>query len=144
MSAKHLKIKVKCLAAEAQFIRKEEKECKTRKVEVPVKDRDGNVLRTKIVRKLKARKEAMYNELRDHRINVVRKVARNTQIAYAFVRGRAAGTVVPKDVRKIDYKAVWTMVKKYGPADLVNLSDTHEAVVAYQNQLKEWFGGVFK
>jgi hypothetical protein len=144
MSVKHLKIKVKCLAAEAQFIRKEEKECKTLKVEVPVKDRAGNVLRMKTVRKLKARKLAAYNDLRDHRINVVRKVARNTLVAYAFVRGRSADGVVPKDVRKIDFKSVWNMAKKYGPADLQNLPDSHEAVKAYEAKLKEWFGGVFK
>ena len=72
MSAKFLKIKVKCLAAEAKFIRKEERECKTLKVEVPVKDRDGKVLRMKTIRKLKARKVEMFNALRNHRIGVVR------------------------------------------------------------------------
>lgn len=140
MSAKFLKVKVKCLAAEAQFIRKEERECKTLKVEVPVKDRNGNVLRTKIVRKLKARKVEMFNSLRNHRIGVVRKEARNTLIAYAFIRGRDASTVVPKDKRKVDFKEVWRMARKYGPADLTYLSDSHEAVTGYYTKLMDWLG----
>lgn len=139
MSAKFLKVKVKCLAAEAKIIRKEEKECKTLKVEVPVKDRDGKVLRMKTIRKLKARKVEMFNNLRDHRINVVRKQARDTLIAYAFIRGRDASTVVPKDKHKVDFNAVWRMVHKYGPADLQGLADSHEAVTGLYNKLMDWF-----
>src|SRR3990172_8779960 len=120
MSAKFLKIKVKSLAAEAKFIRKEERECKTLKVEVPVKDRDGNVLRMKTIRKLKVRKVEMFNALRNHRVGVVRSEARNTLIAYAFVRGKNYSTVAPKDKRLVDVDSVRRMVKKYGPADLLN------------------------
>jgi len=139
MSAKFLKIKVKCLAAEAKFIRKEERECKTLKVEVPVKDRDGKVLRMKTIRKLKARKVEMFNALRNHRIGVVRKEARNTLIAYAFVRNKPYTTTAPKDKRLVDVESVRRMTRKYGPADLQYLSNTHEAVVAYVKKLDAWF-----
>jgi hypothetical protein len=83
----------------------------------------------------------MFNALRNHRVNAVRNEARNTLIAYAFIRGRDAKTVVPKDVRKIDFKSIWRMVRKYGPADLVNLPDSHIVVTQYYVQLKDWLKG---
>jgi len=141
MSAKFLKIKVKCLAAEAKFIRKEERECKTLKVEVPVKDRDGKVLRMKTIRKLKARKVEMFNALRNHRIGVVRNEARNTLIAYAFVRGKDFSTVAPKDMRLVDKTNVARMVVSYGPADLKYLPKNHDAVLAYEAKLLAWLKG---
>lgn len=141
MSAKFLKIKVKCLAAEAKFIRKEERECKTLKVEVPVKDRAGKVLRMKTIRKLKARKVEMFNALRNHRITVVRKEARNTLIAYAFVRNKPFSTVAPKDIRRVDKISVARMAVSYGPSDHKYLPKNHEAVLAYEAKLLAWFKG---
>lgn len=142
MSGKRfLKVKIKSLAAEARIIKNEERKLKTVKVEVPVKDRAGNVLRQKIVRKLAARKQLQFNSLREHRVGVVRAEARNSLIAYAFLRGRPYSVVAPKDSRLVDRTSVARMALKYGPSDLQNLPKTHEAVIAYEAKLLAWFDG---
>lgn len=141
MSRKFLKVKIKTLAAEAKIIRNEERKLKTLKVEVPVKDRAGNVLRMKTVRKLLARKHQQFNSLREHRTGVVRAEARNSLIAYAFLRNKPYATVAPKDARLVNKDSVARMAIKYGPADLQNLPKTHEAIVAYEAKLLAWFKG---
>lgn len=149
MSARFLKVKVKTLAAEARIIKREEQRCKTRKVVVPVKDREGNVLREKIVRRLTARKVEMFNNLRFHRVGAdakggLRAEARNTLIAYAFVRGKDFGPVAPRDKSLVDLEKVYHMAKKYGPADLQNLPKEHAAIKEYEAKLDAWFGDYFK
>lgn len=138
---KFLKVKIKSLAEEAKIIRKEENKLKIIKVEVPVKDRAGNVIRMRNRRKLAERHLYTFNSMREHRVGVVRSEARNSLIAYAFIRNKPYAVVSPKDQRLVDYSKVWSMVRKYGPADLTNLPGTHEAVKAYETKLDAWFKG---
>jgi hypothetical protein len=85
----YLKVKICSLAAEARIIRKQEQ--KTRRSDIRV-------------------------GLSEHRRGIVRTVARNTLVAYGFIRG--------KDYEQVEYKAktepswskVRTMVEKYGTA----------------------------
>lgn len=82
-----LKIKLKSLAAEAKIIRREELRCRPWQA-----------------------------ELWHHRIQVVRKVSRDTHVAYAIVRGKP----IPErdNSRPLDWKAVNSMVLKYGSKEL--------------------------
>lgn len=78
-----LKIKLKSLAAEAKIIRKEERRC-----------------------------PAWQSELWHHRISIVRRVARETHLAYAAIRGRSSPE--REGSRPYDAKAVNSMILKYG------------------------------
>ena len=91
-----LKVKLKALAAEAQIIRCEERRCiaGARKGYV-----DNEALR-----------EALYL----HRIHVVRREARDTGLAYAFIRGRAYKQIEPKASTPPNWGNVKRMVSKYG------------------------------
>jgi hypothetical protein len=82
-----LKIKIKNLADEARLIRRET---------------------------AKARDPQTKNQLWLHRTTVVRQAARNTQIAYAFIRGRPYRSVEPKATRPPNLTEVRRMVKQYG------------------------------
>lgn len=81
-----LRVKAKSLAAEAIIIRKEEK-------------RSQGALR---------------NELHDHRVNVVRKVARETGIAYGIIKGRTLSQMEQISYEAPDWDKIRAMVKKYG------------------------------
>lgn len=91
MNPVFLKIKLKSLAAESRIIRKQE---------------------------LKSRgpiREALYH----HRIHVVRRAARETHLAYGFLRGRAYLALESRcSSPSPDWKEVGKMVKKYGGGDL--------------------------
>lgn len=99
MSIKFLKVKVKSLAEESRIIRREERK---------LHGQDNIMLR---------------NELHLHRVFVVRKAARETHLAYGFLRGRMyqqmeKGT---DKYRQPDWTAVAKMVKKYGLPSLSSL-----------------------
>lgn len=81
-----LRVKVKSLAAEARIIRHE------------------TARASKDIR----------SDLSHHRRTVVRTAARNTLIAYAFVRGQAYRDVEPKADTQPNWKEVERMVKQYG------------------------------
>lgn len=136
-----LKVKVKNLAEEAKIIRKEELRYKFKKVKLvsPISGDTGEYCwkRVPVLSKHIVTVDGLHN----HRVHVVRAQARATQIAYAFVRGRAAKDVVPVDKRKVDFKEIWRMVRKYGPADLVNLPDQHELITGLYNKLTDWLNG---
>lgn len=84
-----LRVKLKSLAAEARIIRREE-------------------LRTH---------GALREELHRHRVDIVRKVARDTHVAYGLIRGRTYEQIEPKTNPDSapDWDAVNKMVAKYGP-----------------------------
>ena len=84
-----LRVKLKSLAAEAKIIRHEER---------------------------KTSGELRF-ELHDHRINVVRKVARETHIAYGLIRGRTIEQIEPgrTEIPAALIPGVKKMVEKYGP-----------------------------
>lgn len=81
-----LKVKLKSLAAEARFIRKEE------------------------LRSHGALREELYR----HRIDVVRSEARHTHLAYGLIRGRTIGEIEGKSLRPYNKDRVDKMVLKYG------------------------------
>lgn len=81
----YLKVKIKSLAEEAKIIRFEERKNKV-----------------------------MRRGLEYHRKTVVRSEARNTLIAYAFIRGIPYSRVESKAKTKPDWEKVRTMVQKYG------------------------------
>lgn len=82
----HLKIKLKSLAAEARIIRLEER-----------------------------RHRGPYQgDLHGHRVHVVRREARHSHLAYAFIRGHSYQAVEPKAKRAPDWEAVARLVSKYG------------------------------
>lgn len=82
-----LKVKLKSLAAEARIIRKEE---------------------------LRARSNDLREELYLHRIGPVREAARNTHLAYGFIRGRTIDEMEPTRKSEPDWKAIQKMLDKYG------------------------------
>ncbi len=85
-----LRVKLKSLAAEARIIRREEQ-------------RTHGALR---------------EELHRHRVDVVRKAARDTHVAYALIRGRTYEQIESKTHpdSSPDWDTVNKMVKKYGPS----------------------------
>lgn len=96
-----LKIKLKSLADEARIIRQQERAAL----------RNENWMR-------KEGDPAQYpilsEELRLHRIGVVRKAARDTHIAYGLIRGKTWQQMEPTAKTHPDWDAVEKMVKKYG------------------------------
>lgn len=81
----YLKIKLKSLAAEARIIRREEQ-----------------------------KNEYFRHGLRDHRKGIVRSVARDTQIAYGFLRGKDYKQIENNPKTKPNWDSVKKMIEKYG------------------------------
>jgi hypothetical protein len=84
-----LRIKLKSLAEEARIIRREER-------------KTTGYLR-----------EALYL----HRINDVRRAARDAHIAYGLIKGRTIEQMEPSRKSEPNWDAVEKMLKKYGPAE---------------------------
>jgi hypothetical protein len=84
-----LKIKLKSLAEEARIIRHEER-------------KTHGYLR---------------EQLHLHRTGIVRRAARNTQLAYAFIRGRSLVQVEPTAQTEPDWTAIEKMISTYGSKD---------------------------
>lgn len=93
MNAVFLKIKLKSLAAEARIIRRQEL-------------------------KTKGKWNSLREDLYIHRTRVVRRAARETGLAYGFIRGRAYPALERTCEVPPDWKEVGKMVKKYGGTDL--------------------------
>lgn len=116
-----LRVKLKSLAAEAKIIRLEE-----------------------------ARNKYLRHELSAHRRGTVRVAARNTLLAYAFLRGRTYKSVEPNAHTPPNWKEVERMVRQYGvaaPVFSVNgnwdeyqaKKAVHEkALVEQMERLKKW------
>lgn len=81
----YLKIKLKSLAEEARIIRREE-----------------------------AKNKRFRFGLRDHRKGIVRRVARDTVIAYGFLRGKDYKQIEQNPKTKPNWEAIKKMVEKYG------------------------------
>lgn len=88
-----LRVKLKSLAEEARIIRREEQ-------------RTFGALR---------------EELHRHRVDIVRKVARDTHVAYGLIRGKTIDQIEPGRKSDPDWEAVEKMVKKYGSQQAVVL-----------------------
>lgn len=84
-----LKVKIKSLAAEARIIK---------------------------VAATQTKDAAIKNSLREHHIHVVRREARHSQLAYAFLRGKEYCTVEAKCGTPPDFKKVADLVERFGEA----------------------------
>jgi hypothetical protein len=82
-----LRVKLKSLAEEARIIRREER-------------RTNGFLR---------------EELHDHRVKNVRQAARNTHLAYGFIRGRTWEQMEATYAVEPDWDSIDKMLGKYGP-----------------------------
>lgn len=89
MSILFLKIKLKALHAESKIIRLHERRL-----------RGGDPLR---------------DSLACHRRGTVRRAARETHLAYGFLRNRSLSSIERTSHRSPDWKAVEKMVTRYGP-----------------------------
>jgi len=112
MSRTFLKVRIKELAGEAKIIRREESIASDWKAST--KDRQGL--------------EDSYNyaswkllELRNHRKTIVRTAARQTQIAYAFLRGKRFDQVEHGKPTATEIAKLWTqvgrMIYQYGKTE---------------------------
>lgn len=99
MKNPYLRVKLKSLAEEARIIRLEE------------------------LRAIKAKEYDLQGALRYHRITKVRQAARETLLAYQFLRGIPYLAVEKPNSSKPDWKAVLAMVKKYGKGDAKDLEN---------------------
>lgn len=86
-----LRVKLKSLTAEAKIIRREEQRTHTE----------------------------LRHELWWHRVSVVRGEARCTHLAYGFIRGRTLEQMEKKSVCPPNWEKVRAMLKKYGPAGML-------------------------
>lgn len=89
MSTVFLKVKIKSLASESQHIRKEER--------------------------IRRGTDPLRRELHDHRVQVVRREARHTLLAYGYLRGMEYDRLERTRRTDPDWEAVERMVRKYGP-----------------------------
>lgn len=125
----HLKIKIKSLAAEARFIRLEEQKILGRRRRLaPTEDQPAMLKQPKKrvggelpwlrshqspVEEIEAA-ESKFHSLRMHRINEVRKEARASQLAYAFLRGRSYAVTEHADSIKPDIAKISAMIGRFG------------------------------
>lgn len=86
-----LKVKIKALAAEAKIIRFEE-----RRVAGQIRE-----------------------DLYLHRVQVVRREARATHLAYGYLRGRSYQQLEASCVEPPDWKKIESMVKRYGSSTAI-------------------------
>lgn len=104
MSVK-LRVKIKSLAAEAQFIRIEEQRAKV------------NARWARDKGKNSQEAAELCASLRNHRVHTVRSEARSTQLAYGYLRGRTYLQIEQSRRRdnSPDWDAIRRMVKRYSP-----------------------------
>ena len=100
----YLRVKLKSLAEEARIIRVEER------------------------RAIKHQNYSLQASLRWHRIDTVRKAARETLLAYQYLRGFAYKQVEKEGSIEPNWKSVLSMIQRYGPyetkkLDVLNLVD---------------------
>ena len=126
----YLKVKIKSLAEEARIIRKEERKAK-------------NSYHSKFARKNDMRPHFAYlrKGLREHRVGIVRTAARETLLAYGFLRGIPYKKIEPKchpmpaHVWAEFLKPIRKMLDKYGPFRLEKF--TPEGRAEWEAKLEE-------
>lgn len=126
-----LKVKLKSLAAEARVIKHEENKRKVKGIpssrrnfgkaqsakvsaaEIRAADRD--IRSERRGRDWYPKTLVELQSLHRHRIDVVKKEARLTSIAYGYIRGRKFDQVDSgRDLKPEDWKRITDMVKRYG------------------------------
>ena len=75
-----------------------------------------------------------YQKLREHRTLTVRPVARHTNIAIAFIRGKEYIQVEHSRAREFDTRVVAKMVMKYRPKGGVTLDNQIEEIKKWVEQ----------
>ena len=109
----YLKIKIKALAAEAQIIKLDEQK------------RYGDL------------RESLHN----HRVNIVRKEARASLLAYGFLRGREYKTIEGFTHTGFSWKRVEDLVKRFAVGDqreiLQKFAEWKDAAIAHIELNKE-------
>lgn len=112
MSRTFLKVRIKELANEARVIRTEESRAGSQKSYL--KHKQG----------MEADYEYsiwLFNELKHHRKTVVRNAARETQIAYAFLRGKRFASIEQAPPSSHEIARLWTqvgrMIYQYGKTE---------------------------
>ena len=103
-----LRVKIKSLAAEALLIRREErsekKACAQLRAHLGVKELEYGAT-------------TLLEELRHHRVTVVRPACRLAHLAYGLIRGRTLEQMENKSppLTDLQKKQVKDMLRKYGP-----------------------------
>lgn len=103
-----LKVKIKSLAEEAKIIRKEEEKTKDR---------------------------SLRSVLHFHRVSDVRKEARHSQLAYAFIRERSYKDVERTTKNEPSWARIWKIAEKFGPS-----WDWEESYEQYKKRRSEFEG----
>jgi hypothetical protein len=85
-----LKIKLASLVAEARIIRKRERQAK----------------------------DDLRNQLRNHRVGIVRSASRSTGIALGLIRGRTLEQMEPSRKTEPNWTEILKMLKRYGPTGM--------------------------
>lgn len=109
---KQLKVKIKSLAVEARIIRLEEKRTKD---------------------------PGLKASLAIHRRWDVRNEARNSILAYGFLRGLPYNVIESKTMKPIDWKRVEKLVEKFGECYDFYCADTYQNLGARRNQQERSF-----
>jgi len=116
----YLKIKIKSLAEEAKIIKREEQ-----KWNIPF-----TIDNLKTVHPL-------YFSLREHRINVVRRECRLSNIAYGYLRGRSYKQIENKCYEAPNWERVAEIIRKFNYKAFPNMHTAEGRKAAYET-LKEW------
>ena len=109
--ATHLKIKIKTLAAEASFIRKEERKALKagrywHYADAPRDpDKSGRAM---------ADAYRTYESLHEHRTGIVRTVARTNLLAYGFLRGTSYAEMESYSKTDPDWNSIEKLAKRFG------------------------------
>jgi len=101
MNPIYLKIKAKSLAEEARIIRRIERKLKKRNRYLREKSRETDYL---------------LNSVHEHRVEIIRPVARSTHLARGYIKGTPYKTIENKaySYHLPNFKEIWKMVKSYG------------------------------
>lgn len=146
---KHLKVKVKSLAAEARIIRLEENRAKgrrlsnTKRVEAI---QSGVYVRNDKYYEIKGRDNDLRKSLYRHRTTSIWHEARHALLAYAFLRGRDYAAVEKKPARgtpkylnhcysPVNVEKVYDNVRRFGPHSL-----THDPN-GMRGMIRNWLAG---
>lgn len=127
-----LKVKLFALGAESRFISKKERHflnnaralsgsfSKKHQLDAPKPEKPAKVQRAEALEDAKELAQRDYDifwGLQHHRKNVVRKEARDTHIAYCFLRGRAFEDIERTRYTNPDWKNIERMVLTFGEVD---------------------------
>jgi len=104
-----LRVKIASLMEEARIIRREE-----RRVFQSYKLRRRLMKRQQPLMKRTLGRIALRDELRGHRLGVVKYEARHSQLAYAFLRGVAYSRIEREDSSSIDLYKVSRLIERFG------------------------------